>query len=432
MAHLRLALVGAIFFSCTLPAAQLTQPEQGGVLEFDSCSRGRGASAIEDAVQGAAGSVALAYQRAKEGLSSKQAKKFADLPELSDLLEVVESHPERLQTGDSFLQGSETCVAVALPVSIESTHDVGEWTWDEAGEGHIVRIQATAKASGGLSALQAAELAALQQAVWQGLSLVVDDPSPFIHLQAAPKQFVNEWMVLESSEKQGSATVVVNTELNMAELSRITRDAYLVAGSPVFLVHAEQTRFAEPFISLLTQQGYSVTQSFENADIVLRVATELQTAGERSQLAVSLSLLDKASVRLGEWRNEPATIGLPTSEGIEGRLFGVHMASEDNQLALLSMVQGGLVQLSQAGGRYSKVTFPSNALTSHSQLQSLLDQHRYIHLPQLSTDGEQAVLAFRSRMANNSLMETFIPELLDILDNKVAVNAVSNNQILIR
>ncbi|MGR5065620.1 hypothetical protein [Photobacterium sp. DNB22_13_2] len=433
MTQTRLALLGAILFSCTLSAAEITESAQGWALEFSSCSRGRGSAVIQEATDGAVDGVAAAYQSAKNALSSSQERELASLlPELSSLLNAIESNPGRLQTGDSFLQGSETCVAVNLPLSIEAQQGEGDWLWDEAGDELSVRVQATANASDGLSASQAAEFAALQQAVWQGLNLIVDDPSPFIHLQAAPRQFVSEWMVLENHQQGDSATVVVNADLNMAELNRIANNDYLAAGEPVFLVHAEQPRFAEPLIALLIQQGYQITQSFDSADIVLRVTTELRTAGDRSQLALSLSLLDKASARLGEWQNEPAVVALPTKEGIETRLFGVHLASEDNQHSIVTMLQSGLMQLSQAGGRYNKIVFPKNTLASQAQLQRLLGQHHYIYSPQLLTDGEQTVLAFRSRMANNSLMDTLIPELLAILDNKVAVNAVSNNQIIIR
>ncbi|PSW05305.1 hypothetical protein C9J01_27525 [Photobacterium rosenbergii] len=432
MTKLRLALASAILFAGALPAAEISHPEQGGVLAFSSCSRGRGAAAIDEATRLAAKGVTAAYQGARENLSATEAEEFANLPELPELLKAVEQTPERVQIGETFLQGSETCVAVSLPLSIEAYQDDGDWSWDSAEDDLIVRVKATAKASNGLPAIQAAELAALQQAVWQGLSLIVNDPSPFVHLKALPKPFVSEWMVLEQSEHQGVATVVINAELDMAELSRVASNPYLAAGSPRFMVHAEQAHFAAPIMAVLTQQGFSVTQDFDHADIIVRVSTELQDSGEYSRLALSLSLLDKASARLGEWHNEPATLRLPTREGIGVRLFGAHLASEDNQLAILSMMEGGLEQLSQIGGRYNKVSFPRDALISHSQLQHLLDQHSYIYSPQLSTDGRQTVLAFRTRMANKSLMADFIPSLLAIMESPLAVNTVTNNQIIIR
>ncbi len=387
----KLALSGAFFVLATAQAASLSQLDDGWRLSFNSCSYGRGTSAIADAKKDAPTHAIRVFESQRSNFTDS-----STLPTNEQFITRVNQEQASFLFGSTYLQGSETCIPVQYDLQIGDSESGFDWDWD-SDDGVQLRIQASSQAKGSLSSAQAAEVEALRQGILTALARMVDDVSGFEHLAAVPTSFVKDWLVLERQEESGTATVIVEMVLDQEALSSLANDSYHLVGKPRFLIHSDTTIVKQYLDAVIAERGWLISQRLSDADVIISVETALTSNDIQAQLGMSLSLFDKDGLQLGRWSNQARSLSLPTADGIHDRLASIHFNQNDE--VIMSHIDDALSALHSAGGVWREIAVSDSSNITITEVAEKLQESSFVNNVKIVDVNESQTIQFRSRLS---------------------------------
>ncbi|MFA0087190.1 hypothetical protein [Vibrio sp. 10N.261.51.F12] len=436
MMILRLALSSAIFLSMNATASEFIFQKDHAELVYSSCVYGRGASVIERAQVQANTQAVEAYRTAYAALTSRQVKEYE--AQLWDVAGFEQAHGNgefTVTLGESFLQGSESCVSAVLPLN--NTSDHGEnWIWhDEALEASF-RIEAVGHASSSMTAIHTAQNNAFELAVMQAISQLVVDAQPYQSLARAHQAFIKDWTLLDQINHTGKTdnadqiTVLMNVDIDVVALKQFIDDDYYLAGKPRFFIYAESDQVTSSLATMISELGYITSLRADNADIIIKASSKLIPLEDTAQLSLNMQLLDRLSQQLSHWANVPQMITLPNSDVVESRLVAVNLELAQDEIAV--SVEQALQHITTLGGKVVTIDMPALTPAKLAGLTEWLRSESLFSEATVMNQQDKVQVEFRTLLDTQLLAQTYVPRIEQAIDRGLSMSSISNNKLILK
>ena len=370
-----------------------------GDLSTAACAYGRGQSAITQASNDAAaelgrfikGNKVLDFGDDSESFESSLGQVYRR--SRVNILEGLSAGGMQLDLGQPYLQGSDTCVKVAINVKstigTSNTSDSLEWQDDSPTVTVTVVGEGWSKADD--SARQRAEKDALRRAISRVVGIYLsqnsvqssqtimqisnDDEhnamSDLMSQQMSNRSsgLVKSWQPLASKKlAKDGLQVTLQVIVEKAPLIAQTNDLLAQIGSPTVKVIANKA-YAPRLKGWLAQQGIDMGRG---ASLMIEASHELIGGPHNKRLALEISVSDLAGNVYGHWKNDSSLVALPDSRRVLDDLLQVTFRMPDQLASLQKALRSAFINVVEQGGLVRNIKIKRNHLQQPEKLYGVL------------------------------------------------------------
>ncbi|WP_234494183.1 hypothetical protein [Vibrio maritimus] len=426
METIKWALTSALFLTQGVMANELIWQEPELKVAYQSCVHGRGAAAKSSAIEEAPKYAVESYLKALDSTSYSQKRKIKQGLWSEQVTSSSGKGFLNFQMGDTYLQGSETCVDVTASL-LKNDGDDGDWVWDESSDEHVFRVEVIAGKSQNKASLHVAESKAQILAIEKALSGMGIDSEHASAIHSASLQFIQDSVLLEHQSTGEQTKALMDISIDLRGLKQVAENHYLLLNQPTVLVHVENRQIRAKVLEILERSGIKTALKLEDADMILKLDSALTKREKRAELSMSFTLFDKRWTPLSHWSNTPQQYALPDSDNVEIRLASVHLegGAEDFQ----SMLEKGFESLTARGGKIISVQMPNTA--SMPEVSRWLAQNPQYKEPKVDRNEQGKVIEFRSFSLPQSVANKLTADTSLFEGSPIRIRKVTNNSITV-
>ncbi|MBA6389917.1 hypothetical protein H4J38_03885 [Colwellia sp. BRX10-3] len=370
-----------------------------GNISTSACAYGRGQGAITQASNNAAlelaqfikGNKTLAFGDHSESIESNLDQVYSRSRDT--IIEGLSNGGMRLDLGQPYLQGNDTCLSVAINVeqTIEhaNTDDALEWKDDSSTV--TVTVVGEGWSQAGDSARQRAEQDALRRAISRVVGIYLSQNSVQSSLtlmqlsddgeQNAVRDLISQQMSSRSSglvkswqslaskklDKDG-LQVTLQVVVEKSPLITQSNDFLTQIGSPRVNVIADDN--FEPILKTwLSEQGI---ETGSGASLKVIAKHELRGPVSSKRLSLTIEVRDLANNLYGQWRNDPSLVALPDSTHVLDDLTQVTFEMPQQLQSLQLALNKAFINVVSQGGLVREIKIRSSYLSQPEKLHAVI------------------------------------------------------------
>lgn len=372
---------------------------ENGDISTSSCAYGRGQSAITQASDNAAAELGL-FIKGNKTLDFGDAKESFDSNlgliynrSRNSILEGLNSGVLQLELGQPYLQGSDTCLKVALNVKkpISSANDDGSLGWQDDSPTVTVTVVGEGWSKAGDSARQRAEQDALRRAISRVVGVYLsqnsvqssqtivqmsnDDEHSALRdlmsqqMSSRSSGLVKSWQPIASKKlAKDGLQVTLKVVIEKKPLITQSNDFLSQIGSPRVKVIAADS--FEPILKAWLSEHGIETGSGASLEVIAK--HKLRGPAHNKRLSLTIEVRDLANNLYGSWVNDPSLVALPDSEHILNDLTQVTFAIPQQQQSLQQAMSKAFINVVSQGGLIREMKIHSSYLTQPEKLHAVI------------------------------------------------------------
>ncbi|WP_117235255.1 hypothetical protein [Vibrio maerlii] len=412
--------IGTLFVSMSVPALELDKGQPTLALIEQGCAYGRGAMAIESAKADGLNSLRLFLQGRTSVSFSAEDRALIDQhfdQQSRDLLiKDIANDNVGAEYGPAEILGDDTCVTVRLAPqpSTELSGFDGDIEWDDSPVMSVVVIgEGSQSKELALSARQVAEQDAFRRAISQVLGAMVNSNHMQLGQQSGdgfelqeiatkslslePQGMISSWNEISYQENpNGSVKLTLDVFVERQKVEDRIARLLKSLGQPSIYVSSQLPIVKNTFSNTLAELGFDLALNPAQSSLILDVKETQKVTPSGLQLELEATVLDRAGNRYGSWRNDPTLMTLPNKKGMLNELATVHLAVEDNQVALKRELQSSVQIMASRGGPIRELIISQKAVGNQGQLYQSIRNINGVSDIKPSQKGSNIVIQLRS------------------------------------
>ncbi len=423
-----------------------------GSMSTTACAYGRGKAAITQASDNAAaelgrfikGNKLLDFGDDSESIDESLNQVYTS--SRSNILEGLSNGRMQLDLGQSYIQGNDTCIKVAINIhqTPQSNGDDDLLEWDDDNPTVTVTVIGEGWSKAGNSARQHAEQDALRRAISRVVGVYLNQnamqSSQTImqisngeeynairdlmsqQLSSRSAGLVKSWQPLASKNlANGGLQVTLQVVVEKSPLIAQSADFLIQIGSPRVKVSAPDT--LEPILKTwLSEHGIET-----GAGASLQVIAKHKLTGSASskRLSLTVEVRDLAGNLYGRWQNDPSLAALPYSSHVLDDLTRVAFEMPQQLQDLQKVLSKAFINIVSQGGLVREIKIRSNHLEQPEMLHSVISTIGGVKDVAIFTKNQYLVASVRYAGDTG--------ELVSILQNSLAAisrSSFPNGQVI--
>lgn len=370
-----------------------------GDISTSACAYGRGQAAITQAQNSAAaelsrfikGNKTLEFGDDSESFESSLAQVYSNSRDT--ILEGLNSGRMQFTIGQPYLQGSDTCLVVAVNVkkSLSSSNTPDSLEWQDDSSTVTVTVIGEGWSKAGDSARQRAEQDALRRAISRVVGIYLSQNSvqssqtimqisnneehnalrDLMSQQMSSRSagLVKSWQPLASKKlSKDGLQVTLQVVVEKSPLIAQSNDFLDQIGSPRVKVIADDN--FEPILKTwLSEQGI---ETGSGASLQVIAKHKLRGPANSKRLSLTIEVRDLANNLYGKWDNDPSLVALPDSEHLLDDLTRVTFEMPEQLKTLQQAMSKAFINVVSQGGLVREIKIRSSYLSQPEKLHAVI------------------------------------------------------------
>ena len=418
-------MIRKLIFSCLL----LSFASYGEIKVLDNgdiktaaCAYGRGQGVITQARNAAVAEIGLYIKGNKILGFGENSEDFESslnniyTSSRDTILEGLSSGRMKIDLGQPYLQGSDTCIVVAINVkgAVASSNANDALEWQDESSTVTVTVVGEGWAKAGDSARQRAEQDALRRAISRVVGIYLSQNSvqssvtimqisndnehnevrDLISQQMSSRSsgLVKSWQPLASKQlAKGGLQVTLQVVVDKSPLIAQSKDFLAQIGSPKVRVVADNN--FEPILKTwLSEQGI---ETGSGASLQIIAQHKLRGPANSKRLSFTIEVRDLANNLYGQWRNDPSLLSLPDSEHVLEDLTQVTFEMPQQLQSLQQALSKAFVNVVSQGGLVREIIIRSSHLSQPEKLHAVISTIGGVKDVAIFTENKYLVASLR-------------------------------------